>query len=334
MARARLPLAHLPTPLISLPRTGERLGLELWVKRDDASGGAEAGNKIRKLEYLLADAIEQGADTVITCGGIQSNHARATALLGAQLGLETVLMLRAPGLEHDDEGAGVPPTGSLTGNLLLDRLVGADVRLITAASYRERAMVMDRAAVELRARGKRPYVIPEGGSNGLGSLGYVAAMAELRAQLGDTPGFDVVVVACGSAGTAAGVALGAGNYDVARAVRAIAVCNDQPYFEERIRAILLEARALEPALGEPAPWSVEARFKGPAYGVSTAPQRRSMVRVARESGLVLDPVYSGKAFFALEELAPELSGQRVLFVHTGGLPGLLAEPDVLERELD
>lgn len=334
MACPRLSLAHLPTPLVPLPRTGARLGLELWVKRDDATGGAEAGNKIRKLEYLLAAAIAERADTVITCGGVQSNHARATALAAAQLGLDTVLMLRSPDLDHDDEGVGVAPKGPLAGNLLLDRLVGADVRLITAESYRDRAAVMERAAAALRARGRRPYVIPEGGSNGLGSLGYVAAMAEIRAQLARGPSFDVVVVACGSAGTAAGLALGAGTHGVAREIWAIAVCNDQAYFEERIATLIAEARALDPALGEPAGWRVDARFKGPAYGVSTTPQRRSMVRAARESGLVLDPVYSGKAFFALEELASELAGQKVLFVHTGGLPGLLADPDVLGGDLD
>ncbi len=336
MKARRLELAHLPTPLVPLPRASERLGFELWVKRDDATGGAEAGNKLRKLELLLADALDRGADCVLTCGGIQSNHARATALTAARLGLRAVLLLRDPSLARDDDGPRAASSTASAGNLLLDRLAGAEVRFITAASYAARAEVMARVAAELTARGLCPYVIPEGGSNGLGSLGYVAAMEEVREQLdrghGGAP-FDVVAVACGSGGTAAGLALGAGAHGVAREVLAVAVCNDQPYFERRIAAIVAEARALEPALPEPVACRVEARFKGPAYAVSTAPQRESMVRLGREEGLVLDPVYTGKAFFALEELAPTLAAKRVLFVHTGGLPGLLAAPEELAREL-
>jgi D-cysteine desulfhydrase len=240
-------------------------------------------------------------------------------------------MLRAPTLVDDHDGIGVAPTAEhapLGGNLLVDRLVGAEVRLITAASYRRRGEVMATVADELTSQGKRPYIIVEGGSNGLGSLGYVAAMAEVREQMHKP--FDAIVVACGSGGTAAGIALGAGEHGVAEEVRAIAVCNDEAYFQERIASLIEEARALDGGLGEAARWSVDARFKGPAYGVSTDAQRLSMIRAGRRSGLVLDPVYSGKAFHALEELARagDLAGKRVLFVHTGGLPGLLAEPAI------
>lgn len=310
----RLRLAHLPTPLVPLPRIGDELGIDLWVKRDDATGGAESGNKIRKLEYLLAAALEEGADTVITCGGVQSNHARATAVVSASLGMRSVLLLRST-------------DGSLpvAGNVLLDLLVGADIRVITPDDYRRRHEVMARVSDELRAAGRRPYVIPEGGSNALGSLGYVAAMEEVRQQT-DAP-FDVVLVACGSGGTAAGIALGAAG--AAEELVAVAVCNDEAYFRERIGTIMEDARALDDTLGEPVSWRVEDRFKGPAYGVSTEAQRQSMIWAGRRAGVVLDPVYSGKAFHALVEMSRsgELAGKRVLFVHTGGLPGLLAQSD-------
>jgi len=318
----RLSLAHLPTPLCKPQRLADALGLDLWVKRDDMTGGPEGGNKIRKLELLLADAVAAGAGTVITCGGLQSNHARATAICAAALGLRAILYLRTA---HPEDA---PP---LEGNVLLDRLVGAQVRLITPETYRERDRVMAEAAAGLGDAGRKAYVIPEGGSNGRGALGYVLAMAEVRAQLdaGLAGGgaFDLVVHACGSGGTAAGVALGAGHYNVARAVRAMAVCDDAPTFERIIARITEEARALAPELGEAAELTVDERARGPAYGVSTVDQRAMIMRVARESGLVLDPVYTGKAFAGLAAMAEggELQGARVLFLHTGGLPGLLAQ---------
>ena len=329
----RLQLAHLPTPLVKPARLAHALGLDLWVKRDDASGGVEAGNKIRKLEFLLGDALERGADTVITCGGIQSNHARATAVLATTLGLRTRLYLRVQGLA-DDGGEGVAPNevhAPLTGNVLIDRLVGAELRLITAATYRRRDELMQQAAAELRAEGARPYVVPEGGSNGLGALGYVEAMAEVRRQLDQGEGggkpFDLIIHACGSGGTAAGCALGARRHRVADAVCAMAVCDDSATFERRIAAIIAEARALDPTLGEPARWWVDDGAKGPAYGVSTPEQRTCMVETARLSGLVLDPVYTGKAMHGLwqRRRADELEARRILFLHTGGLPGMLAQ---------
>lgn len=324
---SRLRLAHLPTPLVKPPRLAERFGVDLWIKRDDVTGGADSGNKLRKLEFLLADAQRVGADTLVTCGGIQSNHARATALVGASLGFSAVLLLRTTEPDLD------PARAPLAGNVLLDKLVGAEIRLITPAQYRERNARMAAVADELRAAGRRPYVIPEGGSNGLGSLGYVEAMREVRGQLdlglaGGEP-FDLIVHACGSGGTAAGVALGAAQYEVAEVVRPMAVCDDAPTFERVIARILDEARELEPRLGDPARCVVDDSAKGPAYAVASDAQKRLVVEVARLSGLVLDPVYTGKAFAGLAALADrgELAGKRVLFLHTGGLPGLLAQGD-------
>jgi D-cysteine desulfhydrase len=267
---------------------------------------------------------------VITCGGIQSNHARATALLAASLGLRALLFLRTSEPELG------PPSA---GNVLLDRMAGAEIRLITPAEYKDRARVMRAAADELRGRGMRPYVIPEGGSNGLGALGYVEAMAEVRRQLdmglaGGQP-FDLVVHACGSGGTAAGVALGAARYEIADEVRAMAVCDDAPTFTRIIEDIIADARSLDGRLSKAADLVVDDHGKGPAYAVSTTEQRQRIVLAARLSGLVFDPVYTGKALAALWDLAESgaLKGERVLFIHTGGLPGLLAQGDAFAGDL-
>jgi D-cysteine desulfhydrase len=342
----RLYFVHAPTPVERRPALDERLGVALWMKRDDATGGAEAGNKIRKLEWLLADAKSRRANVVLTCGGIQSNHARATAIMCARLGLKCVLFLRVP-----EELAGDPmkpaPASRLpkTGNVLLDRLAGAEIRLISPADYAARIAVMEGAALEL-ARERdgsrdRPYVIPEGGSNGRGSLGYVDAMRELRGQMDaglvGKGELDEVVVACGSGGTAAGVALGAARFGVARQVRAVAVCDSAPYLERTIRRIVDEARALDDSLGPPVPVVVDESARGPAYGVMTPEQRRFVVDVARKTGTVLDPVYTGKALFGLAEAVRRgevAAGARVLFIHTGGLPGMLAQgEDFTDAEL-
>ncbi|RYZ08944.1 MAG: D-cysteine desulfhydrase family protein [Myxococcales bacterium] len=318
----RLSLCHTPTPLWHHAALDALVGCEVWVKRDDMTSGAAAGNKIRKLEYLMADALARGATAVITCGGLQSNHARATALVARELGLSPVLLLRTK-----DPSAPQP----LSGNLLLDRLVGADVRLITPEQYRARAVLMAQVADELSARGEVPYVIPEGGSNGLGSFGYVAAVEELFEQqiAGDLPAeVDLLAVACGSGGTAAGLALGLARCpSVARRVAAFAVCDDRAYFERAISSIVQEARALDDSLPEPAPLDIHDEFKGPAYGVASDEQLDFLTRVARVSGLVLEPTYTGKALFGLSRLHDKPA--RALFLHTGGLPGLLAEGEVM-----
>ena len=339
--RPRLALVHGPTPLVRKDALDTRLGVRLWIKRDDATGGAEAGNKVRKLEFLLADALEKKANVVLTCGGLQSNHARATAIACAELGLACVLFLRSSEGKTDVDRAAPRAGLPRAGNVLLDRLVGAEVRLISPADYAQRAAVMESAALELARLGKRPYVIPEGGSNGLGSLGYVAAMREVRAQLdfglgGGPATFDHVVHACGSGGTAAGIALGASTYRVATRVRAFAVCDDAAYFDKVIGRIIAESRAFEPSLEGPAELVVDDRFKGPAYGVMSAEQKKLLVEIARSSGTLLDPVYTGKAMFGLEQtiLRGDIARDaRVLFVHTGGLPGLLAQGDDLAEHL-
>ncbi len=334
----RLALVHAPTPLVKRPALDALIGCDVWIKRDDATGGAEAGNKVRKLEWLMGQALERSATHVVTCGGVQSNHGRATAIVCASLGLQCTLLLRVPdgkSLPGPEVDAPRDRLGS-SGNVLIDRMVGAHIRLITPRDYADRNACMERVAMELKARGDLPYIIPEGGSNGLGSLGYVEAMREVREQLdlglGGGKAYDVVVHACGSGGTAAGVALGVAAFGVADTVRTFAVCDDAAYFEKVIARVAHEARAYDTTLPEPAVVVVDDAAKGPGYGVMTDEQLAFVALVAKKTGVITDPVYTGKALFGLRAAVSrgELGkGARVLFIHTGGLPGLLAEGPAL-----
>src|SRR5688572_29722406 len=221
----KIPLARAGTPLEHLPRTSDALGIEILVKRDDLTGAELSGNKVRKLEFLLAEAQDQGADTVITCGGEQSNHCRATALAAARAGFASRVVLRT------DDPASPPPT---TGNILLDRLAGATVRWISRPDWAKRNPIMEEEAAAVRAAGGKPYIIPEGGSNAMGSWGYVACAAELADDLAALPARPTTIVfACGSGGTAAGLALGAklvGLTERGVKVAAVNVCDDRAYF--------------------------------------------------------------------------------------------------------
>jgi D-cysteine desulfhydrase len=306
-----VPLARAQTPLEPLGRASARLGAEVWIKRDDLTGSAMSGNKVRKLEYLLAEALAQGADTVITCGGIQSNHARATAFAARRLGLAPALLLR-----------GAPPAVP-EANLLLDMVLGAELRWVDMAGWRERDARMAAWAGELRAAGRRPYVIPEGGSNAAGSLGYVRAGRELAAQaLAEGLRFDTVIVATGSGGTLAGLAMAG----LDARVLGVAVCDDEPYFRGRVRTIAAEAARFAlslPPCGER--WDVLGGYQGAGYARTRPEEIRAWSTLAREEGVLLDPVYTGKAWYALvDTLArePGVLGERILFWHTGGAFGL------------
>ncbi len=316
----RVPLARLPTPLEPSPRLGARLGLDLLYKRDDLTGLELSGNKARKLEFLLADAEAAGADVLVTCGGVQSNHCRATAFAAAKRGLGAVLLLRTP------DPAAPPPAEA---NSLLDRLAGAEVRFVSHEEYRRRAEVMAAVAAELAARGRRPYVIPEGGSSALGSLGYVLAVAELRDQLPPSwrDGPITIAYAAGSGGTGAGIELGLRllGWRAARAI-GFAVCNDARYFREVIAGLCAEARRRWPALPEvpAAEIAVDDRFVGPGYAQTTEQGLEIIRSAAREDGILLDPVYTGKAMLGLAGCARDrqaLPSRRSVLFHTGGAFG-------------
>jgi D-cysteine desulfhydrase len=315
MVIARLRLTHTPTPVVRCSALDALVGAEVWVKRDDMTGGAEAGNKLRKLEFLLADAQSRQADTVITCGAAQSNHVRTTALTARQRGMHTVALLRVKSEEDKAD----------KGNLALVRRCGAEIEFISPEQYHERGPLMAARARQLESEGKNAYVIPEGGSNGLGALGYVEAARELAEQqrLGLCPAeLDSIVCACGSGGTAAGLALGIARYGVASQVDAMAVCDDRGYFETVTQRIAREAREFDRTLPTTLPLFIHDAYKGPAYGVMSEEQSVFLAEVSQRTGLVFDPVYTGKALFGLSRLEPK--PRRVLFLHTGGLPGALA----------
>ena len=320
----RIPIAHTPTPLETLRAASARLGVNLRVKRDDLTGSHLSGNKIRKLEYLLADAMSEGATHVITCGGVQSNHCRATALAAAPLGLTPVVLLRTSAGQNEDLPD--PPTG----NVLLDLLAGATIHTCDAAGYMERDARMEALAHELRSAGEVPYIIPEGGSNALGSMGYVRATLEMSAQWGETPPSSIIV-ATGSGGTLAGVAMGIKHLGLPTRVLGMAVCDDAETFQAKVLTIAESARQRfeTPALGE-ADFRVIDAFKGIGYAVSR-PEELALLRdVARIDGLILDPVYTAKAWLGLERLChdePELTGPHPIFVHTGGIFGLMPSGD-------
>ena len=232
----RIKLANTPTPLEMLPRMSEQLGVELYIKRDDLTGMELSGNKVRKLEFVLADAVAQEADTVITCGGAQSNHARATAIAAAKLGLKSCLILRTP------DPFDPPP---YEGNSLLDKLVGAEIVWITPEEYGKREKIFKREANSLRRIGRNPYIIPEGASNSLGAWGYIRALEEIAGELEALPGGTkkqtILINAAGSGGTTAGLILGVILLGLNAKVVSVNVCNDRDYFVRTIGRICEEA---------------------------------------------------------------------------------------------
>ena len=324
---ARVPIAHLPTPLEPLPRLTARLGgPELWIKRDDQTGLATGGNKARKLEYLVADALAQEADTLITAGAAQSNHARQTAAAAAKSGLGCWLVLRSP---EPVEGRGEEPP-QVQGNLLLDRLLGAEV---VWAGDRPLAEAMAQVAEELRTAGRRTYVVPYGGSNPTGASGYVAAMEELMAQCMERDRHFVhIVLASSSGGTQAGLAVGARVLGYGGRILGISV---DPRAEtlQRVLAELATATAEHLGMGltfAPEDFAVNDDYLGGGYGVVGELEREAMRTLARSEGVLLDPVYTGRAFGGLLDLIRQgafRANERVLFWHTGGTAGVFGYGD-------
>jgi len=321
-----LPLARANTPLERLDALSAELGVDLWVKRDDLTGSHLSGNKVRKLDFLLADAVAQAATHVITCGGVQSNHARATALAARPLGLTPVLVLRTPTGSPDELPS--PPTG----NVLLDRLVGATILTISPDEYRSaRTERMAFIADALREQGHRPYIVPEGGSNALGALGYVACAREIHTQLGDLEPADVVVAATGSGGTLAGLALGFEDLGVLTRAVGYAVCDDAAYFSAIVDRLAVEAKAYGLPPLSPGRYAVNDRFVGHGYAKSTPHEIAFLTDTLARHGLALDPVYTNKAFMGLVDTLRNAPGsltvdgsspRRVVFIHTGGIFGL------------
>ncbi len=302
-------------------------GPHVWVKRDDLTGLGLGGNKVRKLEYLLGDAIGKAADTVVTTGALQSNHARLTAAACRRLGLEVVLVLGGP-----------ESPAPAQGNLLLDRLFGAEIVRVPDDEDQTVNSALDEVARRLERRGRHPYVIPMGGSNAVGSLGYVAAALEIAGQAqAEGVFFDHVFVTTGSGGTHAGLALGAALYLRGTQVHGVTISRAA---EEQTRRVDSQVTALAAFLGldssPAAPALVHGGYAGEGYAVPTRAGWEAILLAARTEGLVLDPVYTGKALSGLIGLIREgalPSVANVLFIHTGGAPGLMAHAPALDAHL-
>lgn len=312
----RVHLANLPTPLEEAPRLGASADIrKLLIKRDDLTGLALGGNKARKLEYLMAQAIAKGCDTILTNGGPQSNHARMTAAAARKLGLDVKLVLGGPDFEQ------------FHGNLLLDVILGADIIFLKDKDVPEMQAAMETLAEDLVIQGKKPFIIPVGGSTATGALGYVRAMRELSEQLGDTA--VQIVVAVGSCGTIAGTVLGAKLFLRGSSVIGISVSRSSASISSRASEIANESSTLIEAGVTVRPEDVVSydEYYGPKYGIPTAEGNEAIIEAARLEGLVLDPVYTGKAMSGLLDLARQgkIDKERpVVFIHTGGSPGLFA----------
>jgi L-cysteate sulfo-lyase len=322
----RVRLAHLPTPLEPLPRLSEALGVDLWIKRDDCTGLAGGGNKTRKLEFLLGEAFEQDADTLVTQGAVQSNHVRQTAAAAAAHGLRCEVIL-----EERTGSRAVDYTRN--GNVLLDRLFGAGVRSVPGGS--DMPAELEKTAAEVRARGGRPYVIPGGGSNPVGALGYVDCAREIVVQADELDlSIDRIVTATGSAGTHAGLVAGLAVMGADIPVLGIGVRAPKEKQEANVLKLAEETAAL---LGRPGCVTAgmvvaDCDYVGAGYGLIDQGVADALMLAARTDGIVLDPVYSAKAMKGLIALAKtgRFEGERVVFLHTGGAQGIFGYQGELE----
>ncbi len=321
MIAKKLRLGNFPTRIERLEKFSTIVKEHVYIKRDDQTGTEFSGNKIRKLEYSINEAINNDCDTLITCGGIQSNHARATAAAGIKLGLKSVLVLRS------DEKP------ELEGNYLIDKIMGADVRIISSEDYRERRQeIMENILKELEAKGRKGYIIPEGASNGVGTFGYLACFKEILEQEKEHGiVFDTIVTAVGSGGTFAGLYLGNKLTNSGKKIVGINVCNTAEYFKERVSEILKEVKTYIPdtefEISKDDMCIIDG-YVGDGYAVSRTEELDFICDFAEAEGIILDPVYTGKAMRGLYTEIKKgtfKDSKNILFIHTGGLFGLFSK---------
>lgn len=321
MIAKKLKLGNFPTKIERLEKLSTMLKEHIFIKRDDQTGTEISGNKIRKLEYSINEAINNDCDTLITCGGIQSNHARATAAAGIKLGLKSILVLKS-----DDKP-------EVEGNYLLDRIMGADVRIISSEDYKNRRQeIMKEIVEELKEKGRKGYIIPEGASNGIGTFGYVNCFNEILEQekeLGIT--FDTIVATVGSGGTFAGLYLGNKITGSNKKIVGINITDTAEIFKDRVCSILEEAKTYIPHKDfeiTKEDMCIIDGYVGDGYAISRAEELEFICDFAEAEGIILDPVYTGKAMRGLysELKKGTLSdSNNILFIHTGGLFGLFSK---------
>ncbi|MEG0771920.1 D-cysteine desulfhydrase family protein [Clostridium sp.] len=320
----KINIANLPTKIEKLERLTQELGgATIFIKRDDETGTEVSGNKIRKLEFSVKEAIDKGCDLLITCGGLQSNHCRATAAIAAKLGIKSSLVLRG---SMDD---------NYDGNLFLNRLLGADIKYITPEEYKyKRIAIMEDLKSEYEAKGFKPYIIPEGASNGIGTFGYLNAMKEIISQEKELGiHFDKIVIAVGSGGTHAGLLLGSKLLNHNCEIYGINVCDDEDYFKDRIYHILNESMDyLNVNLGfSKEEINIIHGYVGRGYALSSPENLEFILHLAKLEGVILDPVYTSKAMYGLAEEIKKGTfnkEENILFIHTGGLFGLYPQRDL------
>lgn len=315
----RIPLAHFPTPLEEAPRLAEKIGLhKLLIKRDDATTLGLGGNKVRKLEYFMADALAKGADVVLTDGGPQSNHARLTAAAANKCGIKrSILFLGGPKFDRFD------------GNLLLDIVLGAEIRFMEDATVKQMEQAMADEADKLKAEGSNPYVIPIGGATPLGCLGYVQAIRELADQLGDEDKAPYIFVSVGSAGTFAGCMLGIRLFLPNATLIGIGVAGMSNYQKE---AAISDANGAAKLIDVDETFTlsditINDKYYGKCYGVPSEAGNEAVMLTAQTEAIILDPIYTGKGMSGLIGMARngEIDRNRTtIFIHTGGFPGLMA----------
>ena len=326
----RVSLAHLPTPLEHLPRLSKYLnGPEIYVKRDDCTGLGTGGNKTRKLEFLIADAQKKNADVIITQGAVQSNHARQTAAAAAKLGFQCELVFEKRVIDASS-------AYMKSGNVFLDQLFGANIREVTKGSDMNEEM--EKVASEIRSNGQTPYIIPGGGSNPIGALGYVDCVLELIAQANEQSlVIDSIVHATGSAGTQAGIVVGAKAMNSNIPVLGIGVNASQEIQEEKVFQLACETSDYMGLSGLVKRDDIVANcdYVGDGYGIPTEGMNDEVLLLARLEGLLFDPVYSGKGLAGMIDLIDQgyfKDQDNIVFIHTGGATGLFAYHDILSTK--
>ena len=322
----RIKLANLPTKIEKLDRLSKLMGgPDIYIKRDDYTGMEISGNKIRKLEFSIKQALDMGCDYLITCGGIQSNHARATVAAAVKLGMKAGLVLRG----KEDT--------AVDGNLFINKLLGADIRFITPEDYRNRRMeIMEECKKDMELKGFKPYIIPEGASNGIGCFGYFNAMEEIIAQEKEMGiHFDGIFIAVGSGGTHAGLLLGCKILGSEARIYGINVSDDEEHFKNAIHEILIESNQyLDINIQiDKSEINIIDGYVGRGYALSTPVELNFINEFAKLEGIILDPVYTGKGMYGLTQ---EIKKGRfhdfknILFIHTGGLFGVFPQKDLFD----
>jgi len=332
-------MAHLPTPIHFLPRLSRELGKRIYVWRDDMTGFFESGNKIRKLEYLAAEAVQKKASVLLTCGGPQSNHARATAFIARRLGLGISILVRKP-------KEGLSANEPRLANFLLNRILGADLTFIEFAEYKKAGAKYDSFLMEhaetLRDNGETPYLIPEGGSCALGCFGYLTAVSEMlktwQVACGEKKSPDHLFLALGSGGTYAGLHLGLEEAGLSPSLLfAINVCDDAKYFETRIHGLFDDFENIFQRGVRDRNVHIGDGYVGGGYARASDDELKFYIEIARKEGLMLDPCYTGKAFLGMVteiKKTPSRFGTHMLFLHSGGGFGNFAYVEQFDRCLE